>query len=146
MPFFNYRQNNTGGSFDIDIASGLTVEVIIEARDAYDANSRAESLGIYFDGVGDMEVDDDGDEYYTGRDCSCCGDRWYPADNSEGTEKPEHYGEPLVDEFQAGEREIRWTDDNKPMIIVHYLDGRIVGFDPHTIINPGQLIIHEVPL
>ncbi len=62
--FFNYRQNNSGGSFVIDEARGLSINVWIEAIDSAHANSRAESIGLYFDGEGD---------------CPCCGNRWYSA-------------------------------------------------------------------
>lgn len=61
--FFEYRQNNSGGRFDID--DTLTVRVIVEAKDQEQAIRIGENLGIYFNGC---------DE---GLDCSCCGDRWY---------------------------------------------------------------------
>lgn len=61
--FFEYRQNNSGGRFDID--DTLTVRVIVEAKDQKQAIQIGENLGIYFNGC---------DE---GLDCSCCGDRWY---------------------------------------------------------------------
>ena len=44
--------------------------VIIEARNAVEANSIALTLGIYFDGVSKRI------------DCPCCGDRWKHADDS----------------------------------------------------------------
>lgn len=64
--FFEYRQNNSGGRFNID--DTLTVRVIVEAKDKEQAIQIGENLGIYFNGC---------DE---GRDCPCCGDRWYEPD------------------------------------------------------------------
>lgn len=63
---FEFRQNNSGGHFDIDDAKGIGPRVYIEAVDVNHATSRAESLGLYFDGV------------ESGSDCECCGDRWSP--------------------------------------------------------------------
>ena len=61
--FFEYDQNNTGGSFDVD--DKLCHRLIIEAEDNGKADEIAENLGCYWDGVDN------------GMDCSCCGDRWY---------------------------------------------------------------------
>lgn len=64
--FFEYIQNNSGGEFHIDKKRGIGEIVIIEAVNADHANRIAERKGLYFNGV---------DE---GKDCDCCGDRWYP--------------------------------------------------------------------
>ena len=61
MSFYNFHQNNTGGAF-----IGPGINVVIEADTPYEANTIAQDHGLYFDGCAD------------GRDCSCCGDRWYP--------------------------------------------------------------------
>lgn len=84
--YYTYRQSNPGGSFIQDDRVGQYV--IIEADNPRDANRHAERIGIYFNGV---------DE---GRDCSCCGDRWYPAGDfsDKGTEQPTIYDEP-IDKF-----------------------------------------------
>ena len=61
MPLFQFRQNNSGGQF-----MGPKF-VVVKADDADQANQIAQDQGpVYFDGVAD------------GRDCDCCGDRWYP--------------------------------------------------------------------
>ncbi len=60
MAFYQYMQNNSGGSFDAHFGHS----VYIEAESPSHADYRAETIGIYFDGC-------DG-----GRDCPCCGDRW----------------------------------------------------------------------
>jgi hypothetical protein len=101
MAFFRFEQNNSGGAYDITDMVHETV--IIEADNAEQANERAKSIGIYFDGVAD------------GRDCDCCGNRWYPMINRNGTFVP-------------------YTDDDLKLgpyqnpgvfAIVHYADGRI---------------------
>ena len=66
MAYFLYRQNNSGGSFDID--DNLNINVIIEADSEMEANTKAYDIGIYFDGVAN------------GADCECCGDRWRECD------------------------------------------------------------------
>jgi hypothetical protein len=66
MPFFHYYQNNTHGVTHADHARGIDRLVIIEAVDHVEANERARSIGLYFNGID------------TGRDCACCGNRWHP--------------------------------------------------------------------
>lgn len=67
MEFFEFNQNNSGGSFITD--SNLCHRLFIEANDANEANTIAENLGCYWDGC------------ESGNDCSCCGDRWYTCDS-----------------------------------------------------------------
>lgn len=62
--FFHFNQNNSGGFFDID--DNVRQCVIVEADNADHANDIAREIGIYFNGIS------------RGRDCECCGDRWYP--------------------------------------------------------------------
>jgi len=85
MRFFAYRQNNSGGSFDVD--DNVNINVIIEANNADEADTIAESIGIYFNGCED------------GLDCGCCGDRWsrcsWGCSGDTGDEVPSLYGEPL---------------------------------------------------
>lgn len=61
--WWQYRQNNSGGSFDAD--GGM--ETWIWAQSASQADAIAEQNGIYFDGCRE------------GQDCPCCGDRWSSA-------------------------------------------------------------------
>lgn len=96
--FYEFRQNNSGGSFDIDDARGIGPRVWIEALSAVDADQRAQAVGIYFGGV------------EGGMDCECCGDRWYPAWD-EGYECPR-----LSPEYDFG-----WHDT----VYVHRMDGTI---------------------
>jgi hypothetical protein len=74
--FYCFSQNNSGGHF-----SGPAQYVLIEATTASDANEMAEEFGLYFDGVA------------AGRDCECCGSRWYRASRDDGSAAPAIYGE-----------------------------------------------------
>ena len=69
--WFEYDQSNPGGSY----LSDMPRTVLVEGKDADDADSRAEEVGVYFEGID------------SGRDCSCCNDRWSRAyDDNEGRE------------------------------------------------------------
>ena len=102
--FYEFIQNNSGGSFVNSEKDGICEYVIIEALNANDANNRAEDIGLYFDGC-DNDID-----------CPCCGDRWYKVDESDGDDKPYIYGEPVYD---IGKSHFR----NK--CFIHFLDGKI---------------------
>ena len=67
-----FPQHNSGGFYTDDVVienseQGFMVgyDIYIHATTANEANEIAESCGIYFDGV------------EKGKDCDCCGDRWY---------------------------------------------------------------------
>lgn len=111
MPFFDFRQNNTGGSFDHDADAGISVVVIIEAENAEAANDKAEEIGLYFDGYGD---------------CSCCGDRWYAA-YGEGDKVPSLYGDPVQDIDFEGGLNYKWIADG-PEAYVHFADGKVQAY------------------
>jgi hypothetical protein len=109
MPFFTYNQNNSFGSWDFDKERGLTHNVIVEADTPEQANRKAESIGLYFDGA---------------QDCPCCGNRWAPAwDDETGDEVPSLWGTP-VGEKQRFES-MKWMDEGFETV-VHYADGRMV--------------------
>lgn len=109
--FYDYRQNNSGGVFLAEHENGISVEVIIEADSADEANARAEQIGLYFDGCSD------------GRDCNCCGDRWYRAWD-EGSPVPSVYGVPITEAETNG-----YADRvNGPEGYIHYADGRVESF------------------
>lgn len=83
MKWFQYTQNNSGGSFDKN--EKVSHYVLIQAPNGSVADSLAESMaGIYFNGVD------------AGQDCDCCGDRWYPQLSYKGdsSEEPLIYGKP----------------------------------------------------
>lgn len=78
MKFFEFSQNNSGGSFICN--DMLTNRVYIEAPSEREAIARAEDMGMYWNGV---------DE---GMDCPCCGDRWSKPWRDDGMEFPYNYG------------------------------------------------------
>ena len=85
MPFFQYRQNNSGGQF-----TGPAIHVIIEADSADEADQRAvNEAGLYFDGCA-QDID-----------CSCCGDRWHRAWD-DGDDEPRVYDEPWLEYKPTG--------------------------------------------
>lgn len=115
--FFHFNQNNSGGSFVFEERGGITHHVVIEARDAADANALAESKGIYFHGCSD------------GRDCSCCGDRWSSVwSGDKGTDVPSIYDEPLGQLKKPSKWGARGWMKEGHETAVHYLDGRIEWF------------------
>jgi hypothetical protein len=65
--FYEISQNNSGGSHVVD--DKVCHRLFIEANSAEEATRIAEDLGCYWDGCSN------------GRDCSCCGDRWYQPDS-----------------------------------------------------------------
>lgn len=102
--YFEFSQNNSGGHFYRN--DDLGDHVIIAARDYEDANDRLQLLGGYFDG------------YSSGNDCSCCGDRWYPAGSyDEGSETPLVAGCLSIPEFITN---YRWPGRK---VIVYHADG-----------------------
>lgn len=111
MSFWNFRQNNSGGSFVFDAVRGISVNVIVEADSADEAIARAEQIGVYFDGCA------------AGYDCTCCGDRWYRPWSDEGTEAPKIYDEDVSNGVYRDR--YGWSDDGIEGYI-HYRDGRVV--------------------
>lgn len=121
LKWFCYRQNNSGGRFIYDDSLGISVNVWVEARDAREADYRAERIGLYFDGAGD---------------CPCCGDRWY---------SQSYYGEAAdtPPEPDAPFREERWR--HKWMdgyeTFVHRYDGSFYGTEAQEgeIVEPREI-------
>jgi|1185.fasta_scaffold527663_1 hypothetical protein len=110
--WFEYDQNNSGGSFTLN--ENLGVKVWIEARNAAEADGYAQSIGIYFD-----------ENYST--DCECCGTRWSPRNSywaSDGVETLEE-----ATEYARSGRYGCW--DGERAGVAHHQDGRIenVMFD-----------------
>ena len=107
--FFHFRQNNSGGSFIIN--DEVDVLVVIEAVDYLHANGIAQIKGIYFHGVG------------SGRDCSCCGSRWYEQyDDSDGYEK--EFGD---QNLKQKEKAIKnGTDEYAHHFVLYYLNDKVV--------------------
>lgn len=120
--FFHFSQNNSGGSFSFVESEGITHHVVIEAKDAEDANITAIMKGLYFDGCDN------------GTDCSCCGDRWSRVGQwgeEPGDEVPSVYGEPLGSKKPDGKfpsLDRGWMKPGRETA-VHYADGRIEWFN-----------------
>lgn len=106
--FYVFDQNNSGGHFIRDEQFGIGDYVIIEAIALEEAISRAEEIGIYFNGV------------ELGRDCECCGDRWYVPYDEEAPDTPMIYERP-VEEFEG------WSVG--AVAYVHYRQGFIKRYD-----------------
>lgn len=101
--FYTFSQNNSGGTFDVDEKRGIAETVIVEAYSADEANSRAEQIGLYFDGEGD---------------CPCCGNRWTACySDNEGTDVPSFYGTPIE------QLEPSWYRNR---FFIHMLDGSVI--------------------
>ena len=111
--FYTFSQTNSGGIFEVDNHRGISQFVIIEADSADQANERAETIGLYFDGCD------------IGYDCDCCGDRWYRA-SYEGSEDPEVYGlNPHG--FRSSTYSVKWVEGADGYI--HYANGEVEAFE-----------------
>lgn len=80
-----FNQNNSFGHFVIN--DTLCPKVYITAKNAEEANKKAESIGIYFNGVAN-DID-----------CPCCGDRWYPVEEFD-----------VVNKYPNSEYDFCWCD------------------------------------
>lgn len=116
--FYCFDQNNSGGRFYTNHNRGISHYVIVEGDSREDIIERAQNIGLYFDGC------------YTGRDCSCCGDRWY--EPLEGTndllsETPSIYGVDVSSGVYTVNDEfgIAWITDG-PEGYIHYANNEMV--------------------
>lgn len=100
MKWYCYDQNNSGGSF-----RKPAVHMFVEAESWVEADERAVTVGVYFDGCSD------------GRDCSCCGDRWYSSEYQKASDAPTVYGAPAVS-FVSG-----WESPDVPSVLLYANDG-----------------------
>ena len=106
LKFYEYSQNNTGGSFVTD--DKLCHRLFIEAYSEKEADEIAEGLGCYWNGV---------DEGY---DCECCGDRWYSGDLIDLGKNKEFGAYPVKS----------WVDQrSKDMDPVQTMNERYSGFE-----------------
>lgn len=127
MKFFHYRQNNSGGSF-----GGPAINVIVEAPNAEVANALAREAGVYFDGC------------ETGRDCSCCGDRWCAKwDDERGNDEPTVYGR-TIHEHLTCNAGILWGHGKLPEVMVYYFDGTKQTFFPPKKADAVDAQLHDV--
>lgn len=110
--FYEYSQNNSGGSFDYDEDDGISHYVIVEATSGAEADRLAQRIGLYFDGSSD---------------CSCCGNRWSEqwGDHSQ-YEKGELHAH--IADIMTSRWSHKWMEEGQAEIFVHYLDGTVIGF------------------
>lgn len=118
--WFEYRQNNSGGSFAVN--NDVSNYVYIQAESTEAANAKAEEVGIYFDGC------------EKGWDCDCCGDRWYPSHGPmdelkvyDWKEPPQEYDN-ICDFAQAAADKDMWAAKGLPSVIVYFADGLVKHF------------------
>jgi hypothetical protein len=112
LNWYAFTQNNSGGVFDVD--DKVCGKVFIEAEDIDDACTKAQELGIYFDGV---ELD---------LDCSCCGDRWYvPYEALNFPEKNYAGGEDFVDVISYAQSTVNQYSPTTPGARIYYDNGEI---------------------
>lgn len=111
--FYNFDQNNSGGSFVTN--DKVCHYVIIEADNAKQANDKAENIGIYFNGAED-DID-----------CPCCDDRWYSQwDDDAGEETPMIYG------LQPSEYSDYFAKENEVYCRVYYKDGVVKEYRKYS--------------
>lgn len=79
--FLTFNQNNSGGRFEYYPDKGISRYVIIEGDNKDEIIDTALDIGIYFNGV------------KAGRDCECCGDRWYDSYYDNLSDEPLVYNE-----------------------------------------------------
>lgn len=91
--YYKFHQNSSGGVF-LDPAR----IVYVEADSPASANRRAEEVGIYFNGISSW-----------GRDCECCGDRWYEASAWAIAEETEREG--LILKYLPNTDDIVFNED-----------------------------------
>lgn len=103
LKLYRFRQTNSGGFFHY--TEDLDKNVYIQATSTYEANGRAEELGIYFDGC------------RSGQDCNCCGDRWDEAEEYRAIESSEEFVERL-------KWDAEYMEANSIICIIHTIDGK----------------------
>ena len=111
MKYFEFSQNNSGGSFDVD--DKLCHRLIIQAETEEQAVTKAEEMGVYFDGC------------QNGIDCNCCGDRWYSPSEVQIDKMAKVYKKPMEsieDYAQFIANEYGWTT---PDVRIFYADGKV---------------------
>jgi hypothetical protein len=120
LHWYEYRQNNSGGSFHMN--DDVSVYVLVEAEDDVQAEREALEAGIYFDGVA------------AGFDCSCCGDRWYEGEKLEEFRIYQLFSDEhtLYDDVGAYAaelaRESSWAKEGRPVVVVYHKNGKVERF------------------
>lgn len=126
--WYEFHQNNSGGFFEVN--DDVAPTVLIQAGSAKEANSKAQEIGIYFDGCRD------------GRDCNCCGDRWREAHGALksfevfGLRKQEMIEHINVRDFAKTLANENFADDpSSPQVILYYADGSVERYYQDAEVN-----------
>ena len=122
LKWFEYSQNNSGGSFHKD--DDVSITVLVQATSSAKADRDAvEKAGVYFNGCA------------SGADCSCCGDRWHEAWDDAGMEsfKTHHWVTGVgyetntyntIEEWAEAQAKIEsWSKTGESAVILYYADG-----------------------
>lgn len=99
--FYEFKQNNSGGFFDVD--KNVCHRVVIEAH------NKTEAIKKFLPMIKKQSPS-----------CSCCGDRWYPDYPVEIVFKKQGF-DTIDDYYQFMANNYGWT---KPDARIHYLDGK----------------------
>lgn len=112
--FYEFNQNNTGGSFEVN--EMVCHRVFIQANNDDEANKIALNMGIYFDGVSG------------GLDCGCCGDRWHESTEYDAIEFPKEYGNQMFNSIEEYAQNLANNyGGTKPDARIFYADGKKVS-------------------
>jgi hypothetical protein len=107
--FYTFHQNRINGcGYEIDEEVHTSRYVIIEADSADDANTRVRKLGLAWDG------------------------RWPRVNEAMSDDTPSVFSEPVGTMEGPPDRFNVDTELDKPMITIHYQDGRIETFTPRV--------------
>ena len=114
MNLYRFRQNNSGGSWDLN--EWTTITMVIEAETGEAANRIAEQeTSIYYNGCS------------KGMDCSCCGDRWdetYTGRSGEEFDKIDDFEKFLKHDIKYNKEWINEDYHDKiTVVIVFFRDG-----------------------
>lgn len=111
LKFFPFTQNNSGANYEINEPVGISQKIYIQATNAELANKKAESIGVYFDGV-NLDID-----------CECCGNRW-----TETTDYDQMNNEELQEDIDRSIKFMRMIgEDATNSVFIHKIDGTIIN-------------------
>jgi hypothetical protein len=120
--FYTFYQARSREKYIVDDSVGHYV--IIEAKKSPDANQRAISVGVYFDGI------------IKKIDCPCCGERWKRADDA-SRNKQLRGNQSITIDGRPLDRFVSYSTETE-IAHVYYENGRHVVY---TIKPNGQHII-----
>ena len=107
LKWYHYGQNNSGGYY------------VEPAKNVWVQGSSVAAIEASFESLGCST------EF-----CSCCGERWYgPWDDTDLTETPEYYGQPLQD---MAEPPLNFGDVDTPFGLLVFADGteKVLHLEP----------------